>query len=166
MEPGNGGNSPEQRRKRTYSASSEPLNLIRRRNDDGTLDWRWLEENEHAPGDRSCGTSSGEIADLEAPSTSHGRSRLWIEPSPPPKEVSEPPVGIATRFFPPSSLIDPFTPVLKGISAGNSTWHRRSGVNSESTVPMPNVSPTQATAPWEEAQEEQPGPSNMSKLYH
>ncbi|XP_075534867.1 uncharacterized protein LOC142570355 isoform X2 [Dermacentor variabilis] len=166
MEPGDGGSSRQQGRKRTRSASPEPLNLIRRRNRDGTIDWRWLEENEPAPGDRSSGTNPGEIVDLEAPSTSHGQGSLWREPSPPPKEPAQLPVGVATRFFPPWSLIDRFTPALKGISAGSSTWHRRSGVNRESTAPTPNVSSPQATAQWEETQEDQPGPSNVSRRYH
>ncbi|XP_065302637.1 uncharacterized protein [Dermacentor albipictus] len=166
METGNGGSSRELGRKRTRSASPEPLNLIRRRNRDGTIDWRWLEENEPAPGDRSCGTSPVEIVDLDAPSTSHGQGSLWREPSPPPKKAEQLPVGVATRFFPPRSLIDRFTPTLKGISAGNSSWHRRSGVNRESTVPMPNVSAPQATAPREGTQEGQPGSSNTSQRYH
>ncbi|XP_070386282.1 uncharacterized protein [Dermacentor albipictus] len=166
MEPGNGGTSREQGRKRTRSDSPEPLNLMRRRNFDGTLDWRWMARElglfqAAAPGDLGCGTSSGEVVDLDAPSTSHGQGSLWREPTPPPKNSAERPVGVATRFVPPRPLIDSSTPVLKGVSAGNATWHHRSGVAHESPV-----SASHATTPWEESQQDQPGPSDMSQLHH
>ncbi|XP_070384858.1 uncharacterized protein [Dermacentor albipictus] len=169
MEPRNG-SCREQGRKRTHSASPGPLNFTRRRNVDGPIDWRWLEENlglfqEPAPGDRSTGKNSAEIVDLEAPSTSHGKGRLWTAQCPTTKKATERPVGVATPFLLPWSLMDRFAPVLKGISAGNSSWHRCSAVNREGAVPVPNVSAAQATARSEEAQEDQPGPSNISQQY-